>query len=296
VRLTWFVVAAVTSFTATAHADGKLYPLSGSGLPKSLRSAPAELTRVIAKSFDAETTMAPIEDAAQLLECELDTKACLESIARTAKTDKIHFGSVTPINGGVAVRVTTFTLGEGSKVRAYSLEGENVDALADALTEELTAKARRTPPKGKDKVKEEPVDPPETPEETPEETRLEPTTEPGEPKATGTITNGTWGLIIGGGAGVVVGGGFLLSANSLKGEIQRQPTETRQDIDRLLALEKAGKLRTQIGGALMVAGGAALTVGIVRAMIQRREPAEKPMIDVVPERGGASVIFTLGWP
>jgi hypothetical protein len=295
-RMTWFVVVALTA--GTAHADGKLYPLSGSGLPKTLRGAPAELTRVLAKSLDAEVTMAPIEDAAQLLECNLTAKPCLESIARNAKTDKLHFGSVSSINGGVAVSVTTFTLGEGSKARSFYLEGETVDALAEGLAEELAAKAKKPPkPKEPKEPKQDKQDEPVEPTEPPVANDPPPTTTDTEqePIVRGKITTGTWGLVIGGGIGVLAGGGFLLSANSLEAQVRRQPTETRADIDRLLALEKAGKLRTQIGGALMIAGGAALAIGAVRAVIQRREVTnEKPMIDIVPERGGASVLFTVG--
>jgi len=62
------------------------------------------------------------------------------------------------------------------------------------------------------------------------------------------------------------------------------------------ALEDRARTRFRIGGVLMVAGGAVATIGVIRAVMQRRVPREEqPMVDVVPEIGGASVLFTVGW-
>ena len=288
-RLTWFVAATTLCIATVAHADGKLYTLSGSGLPRDLRTAPAELTRVFARSLEAEPMMPTIEEAAQILECELETKSCLESIARTAKTSKIMFGRVVKTDDGVVVKLTTFELGDAASEKSFSLEGDTVDALADALTQKLD-KPRRVPPPPP--IQDDPEAPPT------KQDPLPPTpTDVDQPVAAGKISKGSWALIIGGGAATLAGGGFLLSANQLRGDLRKLPTDTLADIRRLQSVERAGKLRTQVGGALMLAGGAVMTVGIVRAAIQRREPStEKPMIDVVPERGGASILFTVGWP
>lgn len=271
-------------FATTAHAEStKLFPLAAGNLPRTFRTAPAELTRVLAKSLDVEAAIAPIDDAAQMLDCDVMSRSCLEAIARTSKVDKIIFGRVDARDDGVIVKLTTFDAGSGVQNRKYDIDGETVDALVEALTAQLANKPTRKAQRIDKPI--EPTDPP-----------VQPTTEPAQPAATGKITTGTWGLIIGGAIATGAGGVFMLSANSLRGDLQKAPDATAADIQRIRAIERAGKLRMQIGGALMIGGGAVLTVGIVRAMLQRREPStEKPMIDVVPEKGGASVTFTVGF-
>jgi hypothetical protein len=280
-RSTWFVVAIVLCLAAPARADGvtKLFPLSGSTLPRSLRAVPAELTRVLAKQFDAEVGNVPIEDAVELMECDLGARTCVERVAKSVGASKVIFGRIERRAAGMVLELSQFSAAQGLTRRTIVLDGDTADALATSLTERLDERPKSKEPK-------QPID------------ELPPTTKPlPEPVQTpGVVTTGTWAMVIGGGATVAAGAGFLLSANRLAAQVRRAPTETRADIDRLRALEQAGKSRTQIGGALMAVGGVVTTIGIVRMVMQRRESqTEKPLIDVVPEQGGASVLFTVGW-
>jgi hypothetical protein len=290
-RTSWLVAAAIT-LAAPAYADGtQMFPLSGGGLPRTLRDAPGELTRVLAKSLGDGAIIGnvPIEDAADLLECKLTARTCLDKIASSVDAKKIIFGRVDHRGGTVVVKLTTFEAGGSESTRTFSLDGATTDELVTALADQLGNAANKDntgegkPPPIVDEPPTEPLVP-DKPETTPAEPRR------------GEITTGTWSLIVGGAVGVAVGGGFLVSANGLERELAKAPTETRADIDRLLALERAGKTRTQIGGVLMVAGGAAMTAGIIRAVLQKRSPAEERTgLEINPEQGGASVSFTWRW-
>jgi hypothetical protein len=268
--------ALVLGFAPAADADtrAKLFPLSSSGLPKSLAGAPAELTRVLARSLGAETTTVPIEDAADLIECSLTQNSCLEAIATSVGVTRILFGRIERRDGSVIVKLTSYEAGKGETAREITISGETADELATSLEDTLTL------------VKKEPVeDPPIV------------VTDPPPPlESTGGVTSGTWAMVIGGGAAVGVGVGLVLSANSLRTQVERAPTETREDIAFLLGLEKAGQQRMKIGGALMVVGGVVGTIGVIRMIAQNKSPnREEPRFDVVPESGGASVWFSMGW-
>ncbi len=252
-----------------------MFPLSASGLPKSIKSAPAELSRVLSRSLGAELTTVPIEDAAELIECSLTQKPCLEAIARSVGVTTIVFGRFEMHAHTAIVRLTSFALGKGESLRTFELDkADDVDAMVKSLEDLL----------------EEAAHPHETPAPViPLDPRPAPASSSGP-------TSGTYGMIVGGGIGAGAGLAFLVSANAIRATIDRSPANTRDDIDRLIALEKVGKSRTQVGGVLLAVGGVVATIAIVRMVVQRRRSQpEKPMIDVVPEKGGASVLFTMGW-
>jgi hypothetical protein len=273
-RSVLLAAALVFGFAPAAHADprAKLFPLSSSGLPKSLKGAPAELTRVLARSLGAETTTVPIEDAAELMECSLTQNSCLEAIANSVGVTRILYGHVETGNGGVVVQLTSYEAGKGETAREITISGETADELATSLEDTLMKKA--------------PV----------EEPPLVVTDPPPPLASTGGVTSGTWAMVIGGGAAVGVGVGLVLSANSLRTKVERAPTETSADIAFLIGLEKAGQQRMMIGGALVAVGGVVSTIGVIRMIAQKKSPKpEEPRFDVVPESGGASVRFSMGW-
>ncbi|MEO8700668.1 MAG: hypothetical protein ABI867_11520 [Kofleriaceae bacterium] len=262
---------AILACSVAARADGvTMFPISNHGLPRSLRAAPAELTRVLATQFDAEIGNVPIEDAVELLECDLDARTCVAAVARSVGVPKLVFARLERRDDGVVVKVSQYSAAKGLTVRTYALEGTTAEALVTSLDDQLH---------------------PERHEPTPEKVLLrEPVAQPG------VVTTGTWALIIGGGVTVAGGAGFLISSRRLAAQARRAPTVTLGDIDRLRAIEQAGKTRTQLGGALVAIGGVVATIGIVRMVMQKRTTYEQPLVDVVPEQGGASVLFTVGWP
>lgn len=267
------VIVLATLGTAHAESRAKLFPLSSSGLPRSMKGTPGELTRVLSRSLGAEATTVPIEDAAELMECSLADRACLEAIAKSVGVKTILFGRLERDRGTIVVKLTTFDTSKGESQRTFELAGDTAEALGESL---------------RDKLEVKPVEPPPT-------TRTIDVLPPPPPPARG-VTPATWGMVIGGGVTLGVGLGLLVSANSLRVEVATAPTETRADIDRLVALETAGRMRMQIGAGLTALGGLVTTIGVVRMVVQkRRTRPDEPRLEVIPEAGGASVWFSMGW-
>ena len=292
-KSTW-LIAVVICLSVPARADGvtKVFPLSHKALPDALKTAPAELTRVLAKSFGAEIANVQIEDAAELKECNVGSAKCLNVISRSVGASKIIFGRLDRRDGGYTVALTTFDAVEGERLADYLIKGDSPEALAASLAEKLDKVA-----KPKLRIDEPAPVKIEVPPATPDEPRepVEPVDE--EQAARGRVTKGTWGMIIGGGIAVAAGTVFVVSGRSLNEDIKHAPATTLEEIRQMQALEDRARSRFRIGGALMIAGGAVATVGVIRAVMQRRAPShEQPMVDVVPEVGGASVLFTVGWP
>lgn len=270
------VIAIVLCAVGSAHAENrtKLFPLSSSGLPKPMKSTPGELTRVLSRSLGAETTTVPIEDAAELMECSLTDRSCLEAIAKSVGVKTIVFGRLELRRGGAVVKVTTFDLGKGDSQRTITLTGETSDDLSESLRDALDGKEE--PPPTRTRV----ID---TPSPTPAATSTGPTT-------------GTWALIIGGAITTGAGIALRVSANGLAARAAAAPDDTLLDLQRLAAIEKAGAARTNIGYGLIGVGAVVTTIGVIRMVMQKRAVRpEEPRLDLVPESGGASVLFTMGW-
>jgi len=143
----------------------------------------------------------------------------------------------------------------------------------------------------------EPQDPvtTETPPTSPAPEPLAP--DDGPARAGGHITASTWGILGGGAVGAAAGAGFLISARHLKGVLERSPRETTADFYRLTEIERAGRIRAEIGGVLVVAGGAALAVGAVRAYLQHGRGKPDSMersIALVPVEGGGAALVLAG--
>jgi hypothetical protein len=276
VKRTFVLVALLTSIAHSAAAETrtKMFPLTSSGMPKSMKGAPGELSRVLARAFGAELTPMPIDDAASLLGCSLAATSCLEEIAKSAGVPKIVFGHVEPNDDGdLVIKLNAYESGKGESNKKLTVHGDTIDDVTQSLRDTLDNKPK----------KPEPPPPIETPL---------PVTPIGE---SGGVTRGTWGMIIGGLVVAGSGAAVYASSRSLENQVDKFEPSERADFDRLLALETAGKQRVQVGGALMVVGGLVATAGVVRAIVQKSSKRETPMLDVQPEKGGMSVVLTLGW-
>jgi hypothetical protein len=281
-------MAVVLAQPAEAAGNTKMFPLSGS-LPKSLRGAQAEMSVLIAKSMSAEMANVPVEDAAELKECDITSNTCLETITKSVGATRIVFGKIERKQTGIAIELTTFDLSAGEHHQKFVLQGETSDELVSSLSKRLDRDRG-----GSDDDKPAKSKKPKKIASKEQAGDDKPPRDADQPA--GTITTGTWSLIIAGGVGIVAGAGVYISANSLKDQINSAPTNNRQDIDRLLALERAGKARVAVGIGLMAVGGIVGTVGTIRAVMQHSAPPkDRPVIDVVPEVGGASVLFTKEW-
>lgn len=268
------VVAAASSAMA---APTQVFPLSAPNLPDARRGMPERLTQAIVDELEAELSSVPIEDAASLLECDIDEPACLEAVSRSVGDKQLVFGTIVSTGGTLAVTLTRFRPGRDPQRQTYELTGER-EALPDELVRKsapLFGRAAAPAP-----VPDEPAPLP-PPVETPRR---------------GTISTGTWALL---GAGLVatgVGIGFRVSASGIAEDVRTAPRETPADFARLTSLEDKGRLHTWLGGALVVGGGVALLAGAVRAYVQLSSPprGEGRSVGVVPLTGGAAVTITWG--
>jgi len=93
------------------------------------------------------------------------------------------------------------------------------------------------------------------------------------------------------GSGLGLGIGFRVSASGIADEVQT-PSRCRRAgrLDQLTTLEDRGTLHTRLGVGLIAIGGVALTVGIVRAVLQRkaspREDERVVNVTPIPRRSG----------
>jgi hypothetical protein len=294
----------LTAGSAWADSPTKVFLLTGKRLPRQYTKAPEVLARAIAKSAGGEVATSKIEELASSLDCDLDSDSCLDQIMKSMHAQRLVFGTIVPrADGGAVVRLTWFD-GTANEQK-LTLEGEDSEALAEALSTALTDTARNQPklrvPLEKPREPREPRDDSEKPADKPRDKVAEkPETEidlglppPQEKSGTDALTIG---LISGGAAATLVGVGFLVSANSLKDEVDHAPTNTYDDLTYLASMERAGRLRMGVGVGFIAAGVATSAYGIWRFVSHREPSRNERAVHVVPEHGGASVVLTMGWP
>ncbi len=286
-RLKWIaiIVSALVAIASPAAADkrAQVFPLSGSGLPDKLATAPTTLTKAVATAISGTVASVPIEDAAGLLECDPENSTCLAAVAKSLGVERLVFGTISYHAGGkLKVTLTRFDVGPDRQQQTFELAGGTAEQLATELVK------ASTPLFGGVVIEEDPRTPPTGPgPERPIEDKPVP----------GRITTGTWALVGGGVVLAVSGVVMLASAQSIKRDVQNAPTDSLDDIRRLRALEDKGVQRTLIGNVLLIGGGAALAVGVVRAVIQRKATraaaVDDPIVQPVLTEGGAMIMLTV---
>lgn len=292
-----------------ARADDapRVFPLTAtSPLPPALSGAPPALTDALAGLLDGEAVESSLEDLGRKLRCDVEVSSCLDAIARSLKTSRLVFGTVAAAPGGKLkvklVRFDSAPAGSELHQRTFVLTAQTPKRLGKQLArsaaqlfdlaapEEPVAQVERREPRAEKPEQEAPT------ESAPLGPRSERAADDEPAPASGGITKTTWGLIGTGALVSAVGGGFLLAARSLEGDLAAAPRRTLQDIQRLTAIERAGRIRMQVGSTLAIAGGAVLAVGAVRAVIQRRGTSTslERSVALVPVAGGAAVVFSKG--
>lgn len=264
----------------SAAADSKsaqVFPLASSGLPDNLTGTPAKLTKALASAIGGEVASVPLEDAAGLLECDPESSTCLAAVAKSLAAERLVFGAISVDKGKVKVTLTRFDVGPDRQQQTFLLSGSNADALAKDLV-------RSSAPLFGNEAPEIIVDEPDPPPDKPE-----PILAP----IPGKITTSTWAMIGGGAVLAASGVVLLVSAQSIKRDVENAPNETLEDIQRLRALENVGVQRTIIGNVLLIGGGVALAAGVVRAIIQRKSVTEPPLVQPAAVEGGAVLVFTV---
>lgn len=284
-RVRAILICALVAISSPAAAEDKraqVFPLSASGMPDKLATAPAKVTKALAQSIGAVVASVPIEDAAGLLECDPEASTCLAAVAKSLGVERLVFGSISYHAGGkYKVTLTRFDVGPDRQQQTFELSGGTADQLASELVKASSSLF------GGVTIEEDP---------TPDPTKPDPEPTPKDRSVPGTITTGTWALV-GGGAVLAAGGTVMLvSAQSIKRDVQNAPTDSLDDIRRLRALEDKGVQRTLIGNVLLIGGGVALAAGVIRAVIQRKSSttvADDPIVQPVPTEGGAMIMLTV---
>lgn len=288
----------MASATASADDTPRVIPLAATTeVPEELRELGPALTSALAELLEGDTTQSSLEKLGKKHRCDIEMSQCLDIIAESLRTKQLVYGEF-----GVLPN-------QQVKVKLYRFDSEKSGSSMDRRTFKLTAQtpeqlgkelARQAAPMLDRPVPVEPVAPPRS-VGTPGRSIIEdvtappkPTPAPSDDKPRRKIATSTWAIIGGGAAASAVGVGFLLSANSLKGDVADAPRETLPDFRRLASLERAGRTRTQVGSVLLLAGGAALSVGVVRAILSREPARRAPERDLalVPISGGAALVFT----
>jgi len=267
-------LAVVVATVHAAEADKvRVFPLAGMPDP----GVNGKLTKALADSIDAEVANVPIEDAAGLLECDPESSACLTAVAKSVSADRLVFGTITIVEDDkLKVTLTRFNpAGPDRQQRTFVIRGEGADELATDLVRAsgpLFGRQDKPPDIVDDKG-----------DDTPD---LGPKRRPGK------VSVATWAIAGGGIAAIGGGVAFLLSAQNLRAAVDNAPRNTPDDFAKLRALEDKGVLRTRIGDVLVVAGGIAVAVAVVRGVLEHRS-TEATVVQPVPIDGGAAIVLTV---
>ena len=316
------LVSAVALSASPARADGttRVFPLVPTApLAPELADAPAALTDALAELLDGVTTERSLEDFGKKLRCDVEMTPCLDTVARALVTSRLVYGTVVPTGDGkIKVKLVRFDSAKaGSEMhqRTFTLTARTPKRLGKQLARSAAQMFDRQPPAEEvvqparlERAEPRPAKPAlledDPVEEAPAAPELRVIADPapasdGE-RTGGRITSSTWAILGAGALGAGVGGGFLLSARGLRGALESAPRATTDDFQRLLEIERAGRVRSTVGGTLMVAGGVALAAGAVRAYLQhsgggrKSESMERSLAVVPVEGGGAALVLSGG--
>jgi hypothetical protein len=306
------LASAVVLSARSARADGtpRIFPLVAT-LPLAPEQAdtPAALTDALAALLDGVTTDRSLDAFASRLRCDVEVSTCLDAVARALVTRQLVYGTLAPAPGGkLKVRLVRFdsaTTGSELFQRTFTLTAQTPKRLARQLARAAAPMFDRPVPAEPAPVPGEEPDPepPETIDVTDAADTLDLTSEEAARArargagAGGRITPSTWAIVGAGAALAAGGGGFLLAARGLGDDIATAPRATATELQQLALYERAYKIRAQVGVTLLVAGGATVAAGVVRAIVQRRggeaEPA-RPALALVPVAGGAALVLAGG--
>jgi hypothetical protein len=290
---TGLVLSLVGPLVAPTAADAGerrvlVLPLSGSA-PAAGTEAPRRFTQAVASAAaldGAEITVgeAPYEDVAALSGCKADDTACLAQVARSLHVDEVVVGTILPAgeDGAVTVRLTLYR-DLAVTEHAIALAGGDLDVMSARLGRDAARifGIPAPPEPVAVAVATAAVAPP------PAATLVKPTA--GAPQRG---AERTWWIVAGSGAAAMATGVYFgWQARADQDEIDDAPTRTRQDVERLIALEERAGRNATIGNALLIGGTAALAVGgaviITRALAIEADDALR--ISAVPLPGGGAV-------
>jgi hypothetical protein len=277
-----------------AHADDEapaqvlVIPLTGE-LDGDLADAPESFTELVANALaergsDVVTAKAQGSDISGIAGCSAESSDCFREVAETIGVQAVVFGSVrTDDDGKTIVTLTHVGLETDLRSRDFDVESTTTDDASEELRPKIDDFLANRPVET-----DEPVEPPPVvePEPAPESPGFD----------FGRVKTHSWATLGGGAAAMVLGAIFYSVASSKQSEVDEAPTETGEDIQRLMDLESSGKRYTTLGNVFMIGGGIAAVVGGVLVVMQARsKPTERPTaIGVAPTAAGDGMTIVFG--
>jgi len=246
------------------------------------------LTTVVGRAaglVGAEITIsgATFGDASALAGCGDKTPECIGSVAQAMNVEEVVLGWVEPPDpdGKVRLMVIRYLDGKTNEKELRFASDQAVEKTARDISKVFLGEDEPPPP------------PPEPPKPPPPP----PTPPPVKEVPRRQIHPALWGVA--GGGVLLVGAGvfFFTRANAKQDEVNRAPTNTAADFERLVELEDEGKRLTTISNVLLISGAAVTLVGggliVYQGFLKKQGPVA---VKIAPTPGGATVRLELGLP
>jgi hypothetical protein len=227
---------------------------------------------------------ASLADTAAIVGCDPATRPCLDAIGAALNVDQIVYGTLRRNGSQLSLQLTVVARDAEPVTRVVEIERptakgmQPVEAEVASLVQGSGAGLTARPESRAATGSRPPVPPKET---GPDALRSSGTSPPAvapsgntdeEASGFGRIGFSSW-LLIGAGAALAAGGTyFWLQANDDQQQIDRAPTETVDDLERLADLEDRAVSHSRWGNGLAIAGGVAIAGGIALAIHQTRAP------------------------
>lgn len=246
------------------------------------------------------------DDAAVLIGCDPKSDACAEEVLSTLSIDEAVFGSSTRSG-----EITISRIERGKPRRQAKVKPEPGQSLSAAVTPAVQ-KLYDEPSSRPAPANEPPPSPPNS-EAAVERIAKRPVSgrsgPRGEAELSASGANGsrpyrTWAIVSWSGAGVAAMAGLLfwINAGDLQDDIDRAPTETQDDLNKLRDLEDRAESSSDWGNAMMVVGAGLAGVGTYLWVKDRRsQRASSARAALAPSispslfpGGGAGLVLTFG--
>ena len=289
------VVVCMIAPAAAAPRKVLVLPLDG--------TAPADTRKKLSASFqkmarvldgDVQAGLTSLGDTATALGCDAKTPACIENVRATLGVDELVYGTADETDGTITVVAKRYR--KGKPVREMTVGIASSDpptkiepALLPVFGEEplptdpntTTNPNTQTDPVVPDPNAKPPGGEPVGPEQ---------------PTGSNTERNIWIGVTSGGGLLFLVGLGLWASKRSIQDDIDKAPTSTTADFERLRDLEDKASSRGWAGNIFVLAGLAVAGYGGYR--LWKHLKTRNVTVTPTPVEGGAAVTFTFvgdGW-
>jgi hypothetical protein len=288
------LVALAVSRPAAAESH-KLLVLQSEGRADAATRAKIDAA-ILKLAFGSEPQAAAGElnfsDAATAVGCKPETSLCKDEVLAMLSVDEIVITTVTPKPGGLEVAVHRFAKGgatrEATMVVATGTPPDKLDGIAPLFGARPTTERPTGEPPAPTSITQEPLP-------SPIETSAEPASsqliESQNPQRHRLELAG----MIGGATMVTLGLLLWSAANGVQNDIDKAPTNTRQDLLNLKDLESKGDGFAVVGNVLVATGVVVGGLGTTFFLLDRRAAsATSARLTPTVFDHGAGVVLTLG--